>query len=493
MTATTTGPAGEYHRATSYDRATLSGRALDWGAQPDPLKRYPGRTSFPLPPLARSSGPSLLEALSGHVPREPSAQAALGRLLALAYGVTARSARGDTLFRAAASAGALYPSELYVATGGEGDGAPAGLYHYGSARHALTLLRDGDLTDGAGPAFVLSAVFFRSSWKYGRRAYRYHLLDTGHLAEGLALAGAEAGDPLELFADHDEDALAAALSIDPDREAPLLVVRRTGAPPLRVPPGLSADPGLAAASVVSARERREAEILAVHDAARHPLRGGAPSASEPSAVGLRAVGAPRPLAPSPSERGFLPLAEAVVARRSLRAYEAGGGLDRDRLDSLLWALAEQPGVPEPPWSRSVHLAVLAGVGVEGLEPGLHLVDRRERTVALVRRGDLHRPMAAACLDQRWLAAAPVHLLLVGDLDAVDRDGPRAYRHAMLTAGRLGQRAYVAATALGLGACGIGALYDDEAARLVGLEGGGRLLYLVAAGPPRTARRARPID
>jgi nitroreductase len=60
-------------------------------------------------------------------------------------------------------------------------------------------------------------------------------------------------------------------------------------------------------------------------------------------------------------------------------------------------------------------------------------------------------------------------------------GPRGYRYAMMTAGRLGQRLYIAATAMGLGCCGIGALYDGEARELLGLNESSRLLYLVAVG------------
>jgi len=52
---------------------------------------------------------------------------------------------------------------------------------------------------------------------------------------------------------------------------------------------------------------------------------------------------------------------------------------------------------------------------------------------------------------------------------------------MMTAGRMGERLYLGAAAMGLGCCGIGALYDEEAAALLGLQGASRLLYLVAVG------------
>ena len=58
---------------------------------------------------------------------------------------------------------------------------------------------------------------------------------------------------------------------------------------------------------------------------------------------------------------------------------------------------------------------------------------------------------------------------------------------MLTAGRLGQRLYVAAEAMGLGCCGIGALYDSEAMEMLGLNQTSRLLYLVAVGNVKKTR------
>jgi nitroreductase len=53
---------------------------------------------------------------------------------------------------------------------------------------------------------------------------------------------------------------------------------------------------------------------------------------------------------------------------------------------------------------------------------------------------------------------------------------------MIEAGRLGQQAYLAAGALGLGACGIGAVYDREAADILGLPDDGVMFYLLGIGP-----------
>jgi nitroreductase len=71
---------------------------------------------------------------------------------------------------------------------------------------------------------------------------------------------------------------------------------------------------------------------------------------------------------------------------------------------------------------------------------------------------------------------------MSNLAELDRHwGPRGYRYAMLTAGGIGQALYLGAAALGLGCCGIGALYDGEARGLLGLNADSALLYLVAVG------------
>jgi len=60
-------------------------------------------------------------------------------------------------------------------------------------------------------------------------------------------------------------------------------------------------------------------------------------------------------------------------------------------------------------------------------------------------------------------------------------GPRGYRYAMMTAGLMGETLYLAASALGLGCCGIGAFYDGEASSLLGLNESSRVLYVVSVG------------
>jgi nitroreductase len=75
--------------------------------------------------------------------------------------------------------------------------------------------------------------------------------------------------------------------------------------------------------------------------------------------------------------------------------------------------------------------------------------------------------------------------MIGDLERAARvHGDRGYRYVHFEAGALGQRLYLAAEALGLRATGIGAFYDDEVHRYLGIaREQGQVVYHFAIGYP----------
>ncbi len=120
---------------------------------------------------------------------QPLTQSEIGQLLWAAQGITAPE-RG---FRAAPSAGALYPLELYVVT-------PEGVYHYQPQGHQMQLHLTGDqraalaaacLGQGfvrqAAADFVITAVFSRTRAKYRARADQYVHNEVGAAGENLCL------------------------------------------------------------------------------------------------------------------------------------------------------------------------------------------------------------------------------------------------------------------------------------------------------------------
>jgi SagB-type dehydrogenase family enzyme len=125
----------------------------------------------------------------------------LSRLLHYAYGITEK--RGQ--LRAAPSAGALYPIEIYPVVNNV-EGLAQGIYRYFVADHSLALVREGDfrhqmmrhalgeeMMERASVVLVLSAVFERSAWRYRERAYRYVLLEAGHISQNIYLVATALG------------------------------------------------------------------------------------------------------------------------------------------------------------------------------------------------------------------------------------------------------------------------------------------------------------
>jgi SagB-type dehydrogenase family enzyme len=131
----------------------------------------------------------------------PLSQRQLAQLLWAAQGIT--GPRG--FLRAAPSAGALYPMDVYAVTGSATvTELEAGVYHYSPSGHKISLVTAGDLRTAiaraslaqmwmAEPALVLviTAEYDRITGKYGRRGVRYAMIEAGHIGQNIFLqAGA---------------------------------------------------------------------------------------------------------------------------------------------------------------------------------------------------------------------------------------------------------------------------------------------------------------
>ena len=138
-----------YHAATRHHfrRYARSAGHMDWANQPDLYKTYPGIQPVLLPREPQLP-PAPLQALFDRdpatVPKRTITAEDLSAVLLLTHSLTARAKHpgGDFFYRSTASAGALYPTEIYGATRGV-QGLADGLVHFSIAHHGLTLLRTG--------------------------------------------------------------------------------------------------------------------------------------------------------------------------------------------------------------------------------------------------------------------------------------------------------------------------------------------------------------
>lgn len=127
---------------------------------------------------------------------EPLTLTEVSQLLWAAQGITTSTARG---LRTAPSGGALYPLEVYVVIGNV-ESVTKGVYKYKPHEHELVKVRDGDVRNelaaaalrqtciGAGSiVIVFSAVYERTTQKYGDRGIRYVHIEVGHAAQNVFL------------------------------------------------------------------------------------------------------------------------------------------------------------------------------------------------------------------------------------------------------------------------------------------------------------------
>jgi SagB-type dehydrogenase family enzyme len=496
----------EYHEETSYQRRNMKGHFLDQKNRPDVFKTYPGAELQKLPrkiefPEIKLSTLIKKDPHQDKTSRTPDIED-LSRILILTYSFTAKAGYtgGDFFYRSCPSAGALYPVEIYLAGNGI-NGLKDGLYHFSIAQHALAFLRKDHFPTYAKKAaqpsspksspmtFFFTAIFFRSAWKYRDRSYRYHLLDTGHLLENLLMALKSNGLYPSLSYDFDDYNINQLLGLDVTKEVCLCLCQVQGERELQEEAPLEID---------ELPERFKNASRVAKDETDYPFVREMHMAG--STVTLRSKTEHKMLhefcvQPDRWEKIKTPASwpevmnypESVFQRRSSRNF-VREPITREALTALLDSLrAQSPGNTGETSKISRYICIGFLIGrAEGFARGFYLLNTESRSIGMAASGLFPDRMARACLDQAWLANAAVHFLFMTNLKVLDQLwGPRGYRYAMMTAGRMGERLYLATTAMGLGCCGIGAFYDMEAADLLVLNKESRLLYLVAAGPVKS--------
>ena len=121
--------------------------------------------------------------------------------------------------------------------------------------------------------------------------------------------------------------------------------------------------------------------------------------------------------------------------------------------------------------------------VEGLGKGTYHYLISSHELELLREGDFRNEMSHAALQEIMFKQANVIIALSAVFQRTQqRYRERAQRYICFEAGHIAQNTYLVATSLGLGACAIGAFYDNEFNRLLGLDGKNEsVLYLLAVG------------
>lgn len=418
-----------YHDQTihTYESVRQGGRYVNWDAQPELFKTYPHfyrrvklDEAYPLHRV-------ILDAASVSLTRE--------------YG--AKSVH----LRIHPSAGALYPVELYVQFRGVW-GMDNGIYHVDVRQKELVFIKpihaEGleaylpDKRQVKGLMFLISAPYFRSSWKYGNRALRYCLLDSGHLLGALEAAAFLNDQNLEARLEIDRSGLNRAFGFE-NKELPMC------------------------AAVIGERGEKEAKKFEESLPFVSPTDYFEPNSFlEEAYQTCQQEPYNQCDTTSQTEWGYdkKHLSETVWNRRSIREFMVHPTSETE-WESVIKNATQPFPVREQEEISFYHVVNR----VEGIEPGLY------RENGCVKTGDFARKAGYLCLEQDLGVQSGFTIFLTSQF--------KNYHVAMILAGWMGHRIYLAANYLGLGCSGIGAYYDLEVQRFLGSDE--RILYALAVG------------
>jgi SagB-type dehydrogenase family enzyme len=464
----------KYHECTKHSTASLwrARRRLDWANMPDPFRHYEGAPVLDLPADPPAPGLPALHVLQGGFGETIVADgpAFLSQLLFYSAAISASKRVPSTGYKYALrvnpSSGNLHPTEFHFATRGVKDW-PDGLYHYRPSSHMAEQRAVGDfvtnLTDTDVPiVFVLSSIAWREAWKYGERAYRYCQHDLGHAWQALVLV-AQAIGCNSLAAGHFPDDEVAQICRLNEDEWPMLIVPLQG----RSIPLAESRSG-ETVWCEGCANRLSNEYVAyplideIHAATK--LDRGCGGIREAAPVG-NGTGATQLPLPASTTRSF---GEVVRTRRSALDFQGGSlSMSLAQLSAVLDAAA-RPLLADFACTRFIQLYLYVH-RVAGLEPGVYRYWPDQTELETMRSGDQRVAAAGLSLGQDLAGNACVAFSMIADIDRATRaHGDRGYRYVHFEAGAIGQRLYLASEAVGLRATGIGAFFDNEVHRYLGL-------------------------
>jgi SagB-type dehydrogenase family enzyme len=510
--------AQHYHERTKYYPETIASKskALDWDKQPVPYKDYKVGTNIDLKPYLKEPAKAFLDEPHKTLWR-------LSQLLFCSYGLTAKmpTVMGPPIYlRAAPSAGGLYPAEVYLVCRGT-PALPTGLYNYQCPTHSLvhywenevwSVLQDAcfqhPVLASTDIAIVITAVFYRSAWRYEDRAYRRIFLDTGHLLGNIELASAFTNYRPHLIGGFFDAAVNNLLYLDADTEGAIAVVPLGDRLNVRQQL-LPAPTVLASVTQTNYPEIPDGDLLNyLHRATQIERMQNWDVETEqykakeneeqqdkynfPFCSKISTLTTPISWREESTEEFPLqPLENTIIRRRSTRAFN-GANLTLDELKALL-DFTYQPqhylaqGLDGSPdyFDLSLIETFVAVSGVANLEEGCYYYAPKAQELRQIRFKNFRRELHYLCLGQDLGRDAGAVVFHTADLKkAVAKLGDRVYRYLHMDAGHLGQRLNLAAIYLGLGVSGIGGFFDDQVNEVLGIPTDEAVLYITTLGRPR---------
>jgi hypothetical protein len=290
-----------------------------------------------------------------------------------------------------------------------------------------------------GYLFLVSAVYFRSSWKYKNRAFRYCLLDGGHLLGSIEASALLKPHAVQMVYNIDREKLNRMFGFE-GREWMLA--------------------GCAMAIPIQGQEVSAIEFsLPYVDGSRtfeaNPLIEQAYNETMHLESCKREERAPK--FTYHKEK----LQETIFTRRSQRGFQEGA-ITKGQFNYIMDAI-HQPVTSDCDEEVSVYVVINR---VLDMPLGLYKEGK------YIKYGDFSRKAGYLSLEQYTLS-------MQGAVAFFLTSKAKNYQALYQKAGIIGHRLYVASLYLGIGCSGIGAYYDDEVNAFV--ENDEMVLYALAIG------------
>jgi len=508
-----------YHERTKHHpfRYAAALGYMDWATQPDPFRRFAGAPLVRLELVAGGSDPPYEHAfLHGRVAAAPVTAVTIAQLFqdSLALSAWKRAGASRWALRVNPSSGNLHPTEGYLVCGAEAGLHPVpAVYHYAPREHALEVRAElsdrewGALAAALPPGallLMLTSIYWRESWKYGERAFRYCHHDAGHAIAAATIAAAGLGwraALLERVTDRGLAALAGIATqagIEAEHPDCLLAIW---------PP--------AGSSVFEPRAFTLPSVVS-EAAGRHWL--GTPNRlseghHEWPAIDEVAAASEKlapPADPFWSDAAFdnrsLEIGDAPISlrtivrqRRSAVALDGRTGIDREAFYQILLKLMpgrDQIPFTTLPWRPSIDLLLFVH-RVAGVMPGLYALPRdpaRQPALAaamaargfawtrpeacpptlplsLLQDGDARSAARQTSCGQDIASDGAFAVAMLADFrHTIEAHGAWFYRRLHWEAGAIGQVLYLEAEASGIRGTGIGCFLDDTSKQVFGISG-----------------------
>ncbi|MDR3568111.1 MAG: SagB/ThcOx family dehydrogenase [Syntrophobacteraceae bacterium] len=512
-----------YHDRTKhhFNRFAQSPGYLDWKNQPSPFRSFSETERIFLPVLEKDPEAGHLDLYQRHNNQPKSMTIEnIGAFLELSLGLSAWKAISGNRWslRMNPSSGNLHPTECYLILPAIDLPRSGGVYHYNPLDHALEVRAEvgediwrmvQDHFGCEGFLVGLSSIYWRESWKYGERAFRYCNHDVGHALAALSFSANLSGwkiNRIETLSDEQVETLLGFGQTqwqDLEEEAPetlcFVCANSANCNPVSLPGKIVSAfeklPFQGLPNPLSANRLRWEAIDSVHLASRKPQ-----TEEKKFSYGQK-IFYP---APPPN----LWAARIIRKRRSGLAFDEKGFLQKDQFLSILdKTIPRNDCAPfdMEPAKPCVDLFLFVHT-VHGLPRGLYFYLRSADTVEDMRRatdpsfrwalldkeeplyllqeGDFREIAVHLSCNQEIAGYGVFSLGMIARFKDIIKNEPYRYRRLFWEAGMIGQVLYLEAEAHGIRGTGIGCFFDDPVHDLLGLDGNSyQSLYHFAAGLP----------